>query len=242
MPEESKQSPSETPPTYDLAAINLQIGSRLQLVTERTNARQSYFATLIGYLAGEAVLVRTPMERGLSIPFQEGEPLTVRVFSGVQVFSFATFVDRISVSPFPCLYLKFPQAVSGTTLRKAMRVKVDLRAHATRSPTGESPQTEAVSLTNLSVAGGLIESEMPLGAMGDKIEVSFAFVVQSGDREVQIKAQAVIRNVKPPKTGPSQQGSRYVHGVEFVDLGPTDQAMLQNLVFEAVVAGRQLAV
>jgi len=33
------------------------------------------------------------MENGLSVRFEVAEPLTVRVFTGVHVFSFATFVD-----------------------------------------------------------------------------------------------------------------------------------------------------
>jgi c-di-GMP-binding flagellar brake protein YcgR len=239
MPNDSKKQQPDTPANYDLAEINLRIGARLQLSTERTSPPRHYFAPLIGYLAGEAVLVRTPMENGLSVPFQEGEQLSVRVFSGVQVYSFKTSVNRTLSSPFPCLYLAFPRTVIGTPLRKAIRVKVDIPVQATRSGAGEAPKTDTGSLTNLSVTGGRIESEMKLGDVQDEIEISFAFVVQPEDREVRINARAIIRNVNAPKPDSSQRPGPYAHGIEFVNLDPNELAKLQTLIYDAVLAIRQ---
>jgi c-di-GMP-binding flagellar brake protein YcgR len=239
MPKESEQTKAEAPPTFDLASINLQIGTRVQLITERTSRPQQYFATLIGYLAGAAVLVRTPAEGALTVPFQESEPLMVRVFSDVHVYSFRTFVERIQISPFPCLYLAYPSAVTGIAIRKAMRVKVDIPAQAIAS--GEPPQTSDVSLTDLSVAGGMIESDTKLGNVQDEIGISFTFIARPGDREIQIDARAIIRNLREPKPTASQKPGRYAHGVEFVNLDPTQQVTLQTLVYEAFVGVRQSA-
>jgi|SRR5882757_4675175 len=250
MPKESEQTKADaeqtkadaSPTTYDLASINLAIGTRVQLITEQSGRPQQYFATLIGFLAGVAVLVRTPAEGGLSIPFQKSEPVTVRVFSGLHVYSFASFVERVQVSPFPCLYLGYPSAVTGMAIRKAMRVKVDIPAQATPAASGEPLPASAVSLTDLSAIGGLVEADMKLGNVNDEIGISFAFIARPGDRQVQINARATIRNLREPKPTSSEKPGRYAHGVEFVNLDPTEQAMLQNLVYEAFLGVRQSVV
>jgi c-di-GMP-binding flagellar brake protein YcgR len=241
MPKGSIPQQSDTPSSFDLDAIHLQIGSKLQLTTEQSS-RPPYFATLIGYLTGAAVLVRTPTENGLSVAFHEGEPLTVRVFSDIHVYSFKTFVDRVLVSPFPCLCLAFPKTVSGVALRKAMRVKVDIPAQVTRPAAGAPPQTSAVSLTNLSIVGAQVESELKLGEIQDEIEISFAFVSRTGHQEVKVKTFAAIRNLKAPKADSSGQRNRYTHGVEFLKLDPTEQVMLQNLIYEAFMGDRKSVV
>lgn len=179
------------------------------------------------------------MENGLSVPFQEGEQLSVRVFSGIQVYSFKTSVNRTLSSPFPCLYLAFPRTVIGTPLRKAIRVKVDIPVQVTRSTAGEAPKTDTGSLTNLSVTGGRIESEMKLGDVQDEIEISFTFVDQPEHREVRINARAIIRNLNAPKPDSSQKPSPYAHGIEFIHLNPNELAKLQILIYDAVVASRQ---
>jgi len=121
---------------------------RLQLFVDRTSHRQQYFTTLIGYVPGEAILVMTPTENGLSAPFKQGEPLTVRAFSGVNVFHSGRPLINVS-RPLACLHLAFPKAVSGTALRKAMRIKVSLPGKVTRSIVGEPPRTSDVSVTNV---------------------------------------------------------------------------------------------
>jgi c-di-GMP-binding flagellar brake protein YcgR len=224
---------------YEFAAMNLQVGARLQLFVERPGRRQQYFAALIGYVPGEAVLVMTPMENGLSVPFNQGEPLTVRAFSGVNVFSFRTSVDHSVSRPLACLHLAFPKAVSGTALRKAMRVKVDLPGRVSRSIDGEPTRTSDVSVTNLSVLGGLIEAQDTLGEMGENLDLSFSFITQPGECEIQFSARATIRNIKSAKTTDSQARGAYAHGVEFVDLDPTKQILLQQLIYETVIADRQ---
>jgi len=242
MTEDSKQIKPGASPNYDLASISLQIGTRVQLITEQTSQSRRYFAVLIGYLTGAAVLVRTPTEGTLTVPFKEGEPLTVRVFAGVHVYSFRTVVERVQLIPFPCLYLRYPREVSGVAIRKAMRAQIEIPAQATAATAGdETPQTSPVSLSNLSASGGLVQSETKLGNVQDEIGISFAFVARPGEPEVQISTRATIRNLSEPKPSSPQQPARYAHGVEFVGLDPTEQALLQILVYESVVGLRQPA-
>jgi c-di-GMP-binding flagellar brake protein YcgR len=240
VPDDPKPKLSEASPC-DLARINLQIGARLQLIARRAGQPRNFFATLIGFVEGETVLVKTPTENGLPVQFQEGNPLTVRAFTGVQVFSFETLVDRTLASPFHCLYLRFPHAVVGTPLRKAIRVKVDLPGQASLSVPDGSVRTDTVFVTDLSLSGGLIESEGELGQVGGEIDLAFAFVAQPGNSEMRINARGTIRNLKAHKD-PSKKDRKFSHGVEFARLDEAEEAKLRNLIFDAVVGNRQSVV
>jgi len=242
MPDDPSRQPAVPAPDCDLTAIHIQIGTKLQLISDRTGRPLHHFATLIGFLAGEAVLVKTPTENGALVPFREGERLTARVFSGLNVYTFATIVERVQSTPLQCLYLAFPKTVTGTALRKAIRIRTNLAGKASRATAGEAPQDGDVSITNLSIAGASFDSQGKLGELGEQITLSFAFFVQPGDCEVQFKTRATIRNLKAPKPGPAGSPGAHAHGVEFLDLEPTEQIKLQNFLYESVVAGRQTIV
>jgi len=242
MPDDPSRQPAEPAPACDLTAINIQIGTKLQLISDRTGRPLHHFATLIGFLAGEAVLVKTPTENGALVPFREGERLTARVFSGLNVYTFATNVERVQSTPLHCLYLAFPRTVTGTALRKAIRVRTDLKGTASKATAGEPAPDEEISLSNLSIAGASFDSQGKLGEPGEQITLSFTFLVQPGDCQVQFKTRATIRNLKAPKPGSAASPGAYAHGVEFLDLEPTEQIKLQNFLYESVVAGRQTIV
>lgn len=54
------------------------------------------------------------MEKGLLFQFKEEERLLVRVFSGVQVFSFVSFVERLFLAGLYYMHLSFPTGVEDT--------------------------------------------------------------------------------------------------------------------------------
>ncbi len=137
-------------PLYELPRTNLQIGSRLQLIAKRSGQARNYFATLIGYIETEGVLVKTPREHGLTVLFREGEPISVRAFTGLQVYSFETHVSRILVTPFHGLYLGFPRAVTGTRLRKSDTGQAQDIRYGFSSLPGEPPKNDAICLSDVS--------------------------------------------------------------------------------------------
>src|SRR3954447_9359478 len=105
---------------YEFEAMNLQVGGRLQFITHRRVKPVQHFSTLIGYAKDEYMILKIPLENGAPIALAEGERLTIRVFSGVKVCSFACTVERIFARPLLYVHVSFPTSIKGTSLRTAM--------------------------------------------------------------------------------------------------------------------------
>ncbi|TFW33249.1 flagellar brake protein [Massilia horti] len=230
---------STTPPhelkaqELEFEAMNLQVGVRLQFITHRRVKPIQYFSTLIGYVKDEYMIVKIPMENGAPIPLTEGERLTIRVFSGVNVCSFACTVERVFARPLFYVHVSFPGAIQGTSLRGAMRVRVDIPVQV--SATGGAPVNGI--LANLSVTGALVQTTHPLPP-ADIVTLQFTLVAPPGNQEVRLQVRASVRNMNIVRPD-AQQAEVYAYGVQFVDLEPAHYTLLQNLTYEALLADRQ---
>ena len=96
---------------FEFEAMNLQVGGRIQFITHRTIKPIQHFSTLIGYVKDEYLIVRIPMENGGAIMLNEGDKLTIRVFSGVTVCAFSCSVLRVFGRPLNYVHLSFPDAI-----------------------------------------------------------------------------------------------------------------------------------
>lgn len=130
------------PHLLEFESMNLHVGIRLQFITHRRVKPVQHFSTLIGWIKDEYMSAKLPMNGGLPIPLIEGERLTIRVFSGINVCSFACTVERLFLRPLFYAHISFPDSIQGTSLRIAMRVKVaggsadDCLIRRSRLPTG----------------------------------------------------------------------------------------------------------
>lgn len=222
------------PREFTFESMNLQVGVRLQFITYRRIKPVQYFSTLIGYVKDEYLIVRIPVENGTPVGLVEGERITIRVFSGVNVCSFACTVERVFDRPLLYVHLSFPDAIQGTSLRAAMRVKVEIPAQVLRA----GAAVAGCTLTNVSVNGARIESASSLPQDGVDIMVEFSLPSPVGEQEVRIKARAAVRNVNAQRR--ESDGSEFfAYGVEFLDLDPLHYTMLQNLTYEVLLADRQ---
>jgi c-di-GMP-binding flagellar brake protein YcgR len=143
-------------------------------------------------------------------------------------------VQRVFPRPLFYVHLSFPVSIQGTSLRAAMRVKVDIPAQVT-TPVG----TTSVFLVNLSVSGALIESAKRLSEDDAEVGLSFYLIAQPGNRQVRINPQATIRNINMVKPATGGKPDVFTYGVQFIDLDPVHYTMLQNLTYEALIADRQ---
>lgn len=232
---------SSTPPSeaktqdYEFEHMNLQVGGRIQFITHRTIKPIQHFSTLIGWVKDEYMIVKVPFENGAPIAVNEGDKLTIRVFSGVNVCSFAAIVLRVFPRPLFYAHLSFPQQIQGTSLRTAMRVKVDIPAQLACP----NAQPVNVFLVNLSVSGALIESQRRLTQDDARVGLSFTLIAQPGNRQVLVNANASIRNINVVKPATADKDEVFTYGVQFVDLDPVHYTLLQNLTYEALIADRQ---
>jgi c-di-GMP-binding flagellar brake protein YcgR len=223
------------PQDVDFETMNLQVGTRLQLITHRRVKPVQYFSALIGYVKDEYILLKIPMENGAPIALAEGERLTIRVFSGIKVCSFACTVERVFGRPLFYMHVSFPSSVQGTSLRTAMRVKVDLPAHLSGSGTHGKPM--ACSIVNLSVSGALVTSPSRLPGDEQQIALQFSLKAPPDDQEVHISAHAAIRNVNVTKA--ADDSDLFTYGMQFIGLDPVHYTLLQNMTYEALLADRQ---
>ncbi|WP_374586564.1 flagellar brake protein [Pseudoduganella sp.] len=220
---------------YAFEQMNLQVGGRIQLITHRTLRPIQHFSTVIGWVKDEYMIVKIPQENGMPIAISEGDKLTVRVFSGVNVCSFASVVQRVFLRPLMYAHISFPTDIQGTSLRAAMRVKVDIPAQMTR----EDGQHASVFITNLSVSGALIESAQPISREGDVVQLGFTLLAPPDNRQVLINTQALIRNASVAQSQKVEGKDVFSYGVQFTGLDPAHFTLLQNLTYEAMLADRQ---
>jgi c-di-GMP-binding flagellar brake protein YcgR len=220
---------------YAFEQMNLQVGGRIQLITHRTLRPMQHFSTVIGWVRDEYMIVKIPMENNGPIAITEGDKLTVRVFSGVNVCSFSTVVQRVFLRPLMYAHVAFPSEIQGTSLRAAMRVKVEIPAKMSR----HDGQHASVFLVNLSVSGALIESTQPLSREGDTVQLDFTLLAPPDDRQVRINTSALVRNATVAQSQKMDGRDVFSYGVQFTGLDPAHFTLLQNLTYEAMLADRQ---
>lgn len=220
---------------YAFEHMNLQVGGRLQLITHRTLRPMQHFSTVIGWVKDEYMIVKIPLDNGGPIALTEGDKLTVRVFSGVNVCSFGAVVLRVFQRPLLYAHVTFPANIQGTSLRAAMRVKVDIPAQLSR----EDGSHASVFLVNLSVSGALLESDQALCREGDAVLLNFTLLARPDNRQVRIQTRAMVRNIGVANSQKVEGKEVFSYGVQFVELDPAHFTLLQNLTYEAMLADRQ---
>lgn len=221
------------PEDYDFETMNLQVGTRLQFITHRRVKPVQHFSSLIGYVKDEYIIFKIPMENGAPIALTEGERLTIRVFSGVKVCSFACTVERVFARPLFYVHVSFPKSVQGTSLRTAMRVKVDLPA---RLGGEDHSGQQDCTIVNLSVSGALIESPSRLPQDDEALTLQFTLKAPPDNQEVRVVTKAAIRNVNVVQAGDAEV---FTYGLQFIALDPVHYTLLQNMTYEALLADRQ---
>lgn len=218
---------------------NLNVGMKMQLLLQRDRQKTICYSTLIGYETGEYVLLKVPQENGFSVPIQVGDTVHIRVFSGLSVFVFVSYVESILLSPRNCMYLSFPPAIHAIPLRQAVRIKVNLAAKAINRKQAETGSCLEGVLGDLSLNGALLSADSRLGQINDKVSVDFSVRLRSADQSVKIKADAIIRNVRKAAKSRIAGGDEMDYGLEFSGISQNDEQMLQHFLYESVIERRQ---
>lgn len=217
-------------------AMNLQVGGKLQLVAIRDIKQVHQFSNLIGYVKEEYLLLQIPVDGAMLFPIREGEKLTVRVFSGIQVCWFDTTVVRTFPPPYAFMHVSFPDEVYGTPLRTAVRVKVNIPAKAQLTTASAAGAEFGASLHDLSVAGARVKATSEIPESVESIELAFPVSIQAGAFTIEVNTRARIRNrsaqIEPDPVSPYV----YSYGVQFTELEATHRLALQNLIYETLAA------
>jgi len=224
-----------------LESMQLHVGDRLQLELLTDSTRSHYYTTLIGYVSGHSVLLRTPQVQSLPIPVREGEPVLVRTFAGRHAYTFDSTVGRVCRNPYPYLHLAYPAKVQQTLIRGALRVRVNLTATALNAAIQGEALPSALTIADLSISGALLEAEKSLGEAGETLELAFKFLVQPNNYEVKLATPVVIKSVRKTKRE-RRPDEVFTHGVRFAKLRSTEGLLLQSYIQQVLLDDRSRVV
>ena len=102
---------------------------------------------------------------------------------------------RLFGRPLNYVHLSFPDAIQGTSLRTAMRVKVDIPAQLSYRDVAAVP----VFIVNLSVSGALIEAPSMLTPDDEGVALSFTLLVPAEQAPDARQYERRIQNVSVGK-------------------------------------------
>ena len=220
---------------YQFDDMHLRVGDRFQL-ENRDQPKQRHYATLVGFAPGQSVLVRTPFVENLPVPYTDGQELTARAFTGMGIFAFETSVQRVCVSPFHYLHLAFPAEVRGTQIRATERVQVTMPTQV--SIGDQAPRPGLV--TDVGIGGALLELDQILHP-GERISVHVTFALEQMQLKAAFEAEATVHT--HTGGGRSEEAIQLHHyGLEFQGLTLGQKVMLQNFVYQQLLADHQLLI
>ena len=227
--------------TCSFEAAQLHAGERLQLELVTDSSRNQYYTTLIGYVPGHSVLIRTPLVQNLPIPVPEGADVLIRAFSGRHAFTLESRIDRVCRSPYPYMHLAYPAQVQQTLIRGALRVRVALPGLVSDPDEQADEPPRPVMLSDLSVSGAQLETELSLGALGEKFALAFKFLVQPNNYEVKLTTLAQVQSVRKIRKGKGPE-ELFSHGVRFNKLHATEGLLLQSYIQQVLLSDRSRVV
>ncbi|MCK9398242.1 MAG: flagellar brake protein [Methylobacter sp.] len=207
--------------------INLQVGARLQMTLQNTPKQAIYYTELIGYVDGEYLIVKTPIENGLSVQMQVEDQITLRILSGVDVVTLTCRVKTIFRGPHHYMHLSFPTDIQAIALRGAIRAKVKI-------PVQVNGVAGAGFITDISVTGAGIVADKTLGEPNEDALISFDFPIKPTNQNAHIDTGVTIRSIQQLPCKNKDAPPRFAHGISFHDIDPTSQVMLLNLVYESM--------
>lgn len=207
--------------------INLQVGARLQMALQHGSTQSIYYTELIGYVDGEYLILKTPFENGLSVQMQVDEQVTLRILSGVDVFTLTCRIKNIFRAPHYYMHLSFPTDIKAIALRGAVRVKVHL-------PVQVNGGAGAGVISDISVTGAAIIVDSALGEPNEEILISFEFPIKPSNQSARIDTSATIRSIQALPSKKQGAPPRFSHGILFRELELTSQVMLLNFIYESM--------
>jgi len=216
----------------ELPFKSLKVGETLQASPLADDSGSiKYLIKYIGGLDKKSLICTLPTIDDKVVFIKENSGLSVRLFSGKNVYRFNTMVDVVFSRPFPHMHLKFPREVYSNRLRKNQRVSVNIIVSMLNKsqPASENSKT-AGRLVDLSLGGSLIEAYKSGGYAGDIVECTFKINLDGG--EALFVIPGVLRAVS--NTVQADGRKLFRHGVQFNEIAFQDKIILQSYIFQAL--------
>ncbi|UXD86749.1 flagellar brake protein [Thalassolituus hydrocarboniclasticus] len=204
--------------------LRLMPGQPLQLDFEGYTSERDR-SVLIGYRAGQSIIVTTPLVNGSPMVLKLGASLAVRLFATQMncACAFRTEIIHISRAPYPHLHLAMPGSMVLGEVRSSVRAKVSLIASVHY---GENfSQKCSAMIKDLSLGGARLEAKMLPVEVGETIQLT-AQVAVSGIERI-IKLDAIVRAITKETGGVGV-------GLQFQTMSDSDRITLHAYVLSNI--------
>ncbi|MBS0496055.1 MAG: flagellar brake protein [Proteobacteria bacterium] len=225
---EQAEPAANSPGKISFEDMHLKVGHKMHLTlatySKNSGESNSYATSMIGYVQDSTLIVSMPAsEQLIGEPFIEGDQLNVRLITGQYAYKFTAFVDKIIKVPFKYLHLSFPKDIQGQSIRKSRRIKCNLQATV-------AEKAIPITISDLSICGAGITSQLPLGTLGSVVTLSFVIAVH--DREIPLSIKAIIRSAKQS----TKKNQKIIcSGVEYAGIKPDQVFALRHLIYQEIV-------
>lgn len=218
--------------------MRLRAEDKLQLEPPAQLASERFVVRVIGYLRGASLLVTMPITaNGLRLQLREKEKIVMRFFSGQNAFGFTCTILRIIKIPYEYLHLSFPDTIQGVAIRKAPRIKSSIIATAHNNDSKNATETTPALISDISANGVSLETKQPLGNKGNTISLSFRVHLHNIDAQLSVKG--IIRAELNKDADNNMKPGIFRYGIEFLDLQPNDQVILQSMIYQQMIENPQ---
>jgi c-di-GMP-binding flagellar brake protein YcgR len=218
--------------------LALEIGDQLQMQFVGDDETR-YSSKVIGYLAGQSLVVSTPKAGGRVLPVSEGKEVVVRLMSGNNIVGFTVKVIMVSVRPYPHMHLQFPQNVQAVNVRKALRVTLNMTA-SVRPCLVDSVEIDAaqephaVTIQDMSTSGALLIADKPLAEEGRGIVIALRLDVAGLTENIYLPA--IVRNIRIERG--EKAGQRlFHHGIELRVVDRAQSILIHAFVYQRIAHG-----
>ena len=175
---------------------------------EVNGAEKNKFTTYFrGHKTKQYLIMDNPITGGKPVPVPDGSPVVVRFIHEGSIVGFRSMVICQSLAPSPLVFLRFPQEVESTRLRKSERYPVSIDCVCSgKRLSGMVEGFPRSTVLNLSEGGCMVEA----GESYDK----GTFVLLT----VFLPEQGRVDDVEAEVKRVDKKGDRFMLGLAFADL------------------------
>ena len=215
--------------------IDLMVGGDLQMEVYLNGKTSRYCTSIIGFLEGQSIIVRTPSVGGNCILLREGLPVKGRLLAGNRVYGFSTRISTAPLKPYPHVHLDFPAEFESLQIREVERVSTCIPVEVVTQADGKDVRSLPVELIDIGARGALIRAPEEFAAVDDVIGINC--MIDYEGEETALKIPATIRNVRR-KPCENIEGDFYLFGVQFNLKSHKDMLVVQGFVYETILKNR----
>ena len=157
--------------------------------------------------------------------FPVGTGVVVSMTSPTGIVTFASQVEAVNPTPFPHMFLQYPQQVHLRSVRSAVRVGVDVSAQVANFSADDLLETVPAQVVDMSVRGLKLMSTVKLGEVGDELAIHMYMTLDDIERDIMLNG--IVRACTTEVGGESC-------GVEFTQLDENKRLLLYAYVFNMV--------